>query len=244
MKFSLVPFLKRNAPTILTVFGVAGTVATGVLSAKNTPKALQSRHDSEEEKGAPLTRMETFIAMAPAYIPAAGVCVLTILCIISSDKLNKERQATIMGAYTVLKNTFDKYRAKANELYGEGTDKNVYRGLMQDRDGVEDKDAWTNEKLNYYMAGYPKIFERTREEVFDAIYTINHDYIDSGYASLSQFYTLLDLPATEEDEDQGWSMSDGLMWLDFIQTPFTADDGTECIEIFPYYPPWYGFLDD
>lgn len=257
MKFSLIPFLKRNAPTILTVLGVAGTVATGVISAKNTPKALQSKHDSEEEKGASLTRMETFIVMAPAYIPAAAVCLSTILCIVGSNKLNQQRQTAIMGVYTALKSTFNAYRKKAEELYGDQADIDICRSIAQDKergctngqDG-EFNDAWKNRKHLWLIDRQPELFERTKEEVFEAEYRFLRDYYSDGeVATLNGLYKELGLPPIKEGDDLGWSggylaCDWGTTWIGLYHQQHIQDDGTEVIEIVMPRDPIRNFLSD
>ena len=44
-------FIKQNASTILTCIGATGVVATAVMVAKETPKALSLLEDAKEKKG-------------------------------------------------------------------------------------------------------------------------------------------------------------------------------------------------
>ncbi len=46
-------FLKKNAGTILTCIGAVGVVATAVMSAKATPKAIELLEKAEAEKRSP-----------------------------------------------------------------------------------------------------------------------------------------------------------------------------------------------
>ena len=43
-------FLKRHSPTILTCIGAVGAVATGVLAAASTSKAIKMLEEAKEEK--------------------------------------------------------------------------------------------------------------------------------------------------------------------------------------------------
>ena len=45
-------FLKKNGPTILTVAGGVGVVATSVMAVKATPKALQLIAEEKQKNGA------------------------------------------------------------------------------------------------------------------------------------------------------------------------------------------------
>ena len=61
-------FLKRNSATILTCVGAVGVVATAVLTAKATPKAMTLLEEAKEEKGDDLTKLEIVKVAAPVYI--------------------------------------------------------------------------------------------------------------------------------------------------------------------------------
>lgn len=118
-------FWKRNGSTILTFVGAAGVIATAVLAAKETPKALRILKDAEEEKGEELTKIETIKTVAPAYIPAAVTCVATIACIFGIDAIGKNQQASIASAYALLDSSYKEYRKKVREIYGDDADERV-----------------------------------------------------------------------------------------------------------------------
>ena len=125
-------FLKRNASTILTCVGALGVIATAVLTAKATPKALKAVDKAEEEKGEQLTKIEVVKAAAPAYIPAAVTGVSTIACVFGANILNKHTQASLASAYALLSSTYNKYKDKVEELYGEEADDRVMEEIAHD----------------------------------------------------------------------------------------------------------------
>ena len=51
-------FIKRNASTILASLGAAGVLATAIITAKETPKALSLLEEAKEKKGEKLTKWE------------------------------------------------------------------------------------------------------------------------------------------------------------------------------------------
>ena len=63
-------FLKKNGSTILTCMGVTGVVGTAIMAVKATPKALELIEDAKKEKGEDLTKLQTIVIAAPAYIPS------------------------------------------------------------------------------------------------------------------------------------------------------------------------------
>lgn len=99
-------FLRGRAPTILTVVAALGVISTAVLTAKAVPKAAKRKAKAEEEKGEELTKLETAVAVAPAYIPTVLAGASTIVCLFGANVLNKRSQASIASAYALLDTSY------------------------------------------------------------------------------------------------------------------------------------------
>ena len=123
---------KSRASTLLTIFGAIGVVATAVTAVKNAPKAEQLVNKAELDKGESLTFFEKTRAATPAYIPTALIGASTIACIIGSNVLNKQSQAALASAYALLRNSYDTYRRKVNDIYGEDADDDVIAQMAAD----------------------------------------------------------------------------------------------------------------
>lgn len=61
-----------NKPLILTCLGAVGTVGTGILAAWGAPRAKARKIAATVKKGDELTKKESVVAQAPAYLPAIG----------------------------------------------------------------------------------------------------------------------------------------------------------------------------
>lgn len=225
-------FVKRNAPTILTVLGGAGVVATAVTAVKATPKALYLLDQAKEEKGEELTKFETVKVAGPAYIPSAIVGAGTLACIFGANVLNKRQQAAMMSAYALLENSYKEYKNKVKELYGESTDKIVREEIAKDKYAENDIYVEDN-KLLFYDQFSERYFNATMEDVIRAEYAINRKISLWGGAYLNEFYEALDIPPVDYGEHLGWST--GLLmdtawadWLDFNHDKVEMDDGMEC----------------
>ena len=104
------PFVKRNASTILTGLGsIGGVVVTTITAVKATPKALRLIEETEKEKGEKLTKWETVKIASPSYISTAGLCLVTMACIIGAEILNQKRQASLLSAYILLDRSYKDY---------------------------------------------------------------------------------------------------------------------------------------
>ena len=128
-------FCNENGMHILTGLGVVGVATTAVLAAKATPKALELLQEKDEYKqeayGEPLTKFEKVLAMAPAYIPAVLTGLATMSCIIGMNRVSYTKQASLISAYTYLNNSYEEYRRKVKEVFGEEGEKKEGKELKK-----------------------------------------------------------------------------------------------------------------
>lgn len=129
----VVNFVKRNSATILTCAGAAGVVATSVLTAKATIKAVDILEAAQKEKGEELTKTEKFQVVAPVYIPPVLLGIGTITCIFGANIINKRVQASLISAYSLLDSSYKEYKEKVNDIYGEDADATIEKELMLDK---------------------------------------------------------------------------------------------------------------
>lgn len=225
-------FLKRNGSTILTCIGGVGVVATAVLSAKATPKALKAIEYAENEKGENLTTAEVVQVAGPAYIPAVITGAATIACIFGANVLSKHQQAALMSAYALLDSSYKEYKEKVNELYGEDADGKVREEIAKDNYESNPYPLEDNTLL-FYDEYSKEYFESTMEDVLRAEYLLNRNLSYDSYALLNEFYDLLGLPQTRFGDILGWSACaiqeyQWYAWVEFNHRKVELEDGLEC----------------
>lgn len=237
-------FCKRNASTILTYLGGVGVVTTAVLAAKETPKALCRIDEVKREKEDELTKFETVVAAAPAYIPAVLAGSATIACIFGANVLNKRQQAALMSAYALLDNSYKEYKKKVDELYGEGSDREVRNEIAKDH--YEPEDEYDDGKQLFYDEFSQRYFRSTMEDVLKAEYELNRGLSQDIGAFLNDFYDLLGLEEVDYGNYLGWSTfelveTQWYCWVEFEHTKVTMDDGMECTIISLWTEPTFDF---
>lgn len=249
----LKPFIKKNAPTILTCIGAAGVVATTVMAVKATPKALTILKDAEEEKGEKLTKWEKVNVAGPVYIPTVITGAATIACIFSSNIISKRQQAALTSAYALLDSSYREYKKKVEELHGEEAGEQIRAEIAKDKyagDGElleDDKELF----FDFYSGRY---FESTKEMVMWAQYETNRAMFVNGAVSLNEYYAFLGLEQKPEYELVGWSCGqiEEMYWHPWIE--FTYEDiiideeseesgGMECTIIHLAMEPFIDYLD-
>lgn len=243
-------FLGRNASTILTVLGGVGVVATAVLAAKETPKALWHIEDAKEEKGEELTTWETVKAAAPAYIPAVVVGAGTLVCVFGANVLNKRSQAALTSAYALIDGAYKQYKDKLKELYGEEAHNKIVDAIAVEKAAdvrvanynlcsycdlsIEDG---TGETKLFYDEYSNRFFETTIERVINAEYHFNRNFVLRGYAYLNELYEFLGLEQTDYGSKVGWSIDDDeIFWVDFNHRKALMDNDT--LEAYIIETPW------
>ena len=250
-------FIKRNASTILTSIGGIGVVATSILAVKATPKAIMLLDEAKEEKGDDLTKWETVKTAGPSYIPSIVTGAATIACIFGANALNKHQQAALTSAYALLDQSYKEYKNKLKELYGEETHNEIVNSIMVEKaEDIGVRGAYFSSTCDLSLEendGEPKIFydehssryfESTIEQVMNAEYHLNRNYILRGYSYLNEFYEFLGIEETDYGSVLGWAPTDeGMYWIDFNHRKVVMDDGLEVYIIEMPFEPTYDFLE-
>ena len=117
--FKAKPRIKKHSSAILSGVAVVGVAATAISAAKATPKAILLIEEAEKEKGEKLSATEKFVTAAPVYFPTALIGVSTVACIFGAHVLNKKQQAALTSAYALLSASYNGYRGKVEEVFGE-----------------------------------------------------------------------------------------------------------------------------
>jgi hypothetical protein len=250
-------FVKKNASTILTCVGGAGVVATSVMAVKATPKAITLMEKAKEEKGDELTKAEVVKVAWKPYIPAVVTGAATIACIFGANTLNKHQQAALASAYALLDQSYKEYKAKLKELYGDEAHNEIVNSIMVEKAddiyvhaetmcmncdlSLEENDG---EPRLFYDEHSNRYFEATIEQVMNAEYHLNRNYILRGYSYLNEFYEFLGIEQTDYGSVLGWApMDDGMYWIDFNHRKVVMDDGLEVYIIEMPFEPTYDFLE-
>ena len=226
-------FIKRFSPTILTILGAVGVVATSVLTVKATPEAemrINERLSEEPDLFPTLTPLEKVKTVWPCYVPAAITGLGSIICIFGANGLSKKSQASIASAYMLLEQASKEYQKKTKELCGVEMHRKIKRAIVSEKPCPYQPSA---ETLIFYEENYGEFFERTYDEVRDAEYQLNRLFALNGEATLNDFYDLLSLKRIPSGDSVGWSQDSGFIfydhpWIEFEHEVITMDDGMEC----------------
>lgn len=244
-------FLADNSPVVLTAIGVTGTITTAYLTGRASYKANTLIRDEAAtrrlyNKPDEFDLKECFLIVWKEYIPAAGVGVLTIACIITANRIGTRRAAAMAAAYSISEKAFTEYKEKVVEKLGENKERQVRDEIAQDQ---ITNDPPTGEQVLMegvqilcYDAFTGRYFKSTMEEIKKARNDINYQILHNNYCSLGEFYSLLGLPSTQFSEEVGWNSTH---LLEIVFSSVLADNGQPVLSmrfdvepIRGYYKSW------
>lgn len=246
-------YLRKASPTILSGLGAVGVIVTSVLAVKATPKAIERiRSDScVNHDGDPYayTKLEAVKSAWTCYIPAVTIGTSTIVCIFGANVLNKRSQAAISSSYALLNTSYQDYKNKLKELYGEEAHQKIIDSIAVEHandmyitsttflgGGSLDFDEHNpDDNRLFYDAFSKRYFESSINRVIQAEYHLNRDFALSGHLPVNHFYEFLGLELLDGGDDIGWSVESGLCWIDFDHRKTILDDG---LEVYAIYMEW------
>lgn len=239
-------YLRTASPTILSCLSAIGVIATSVLAVKATPKAIRRiRDDScENHDGDPdaYTKLEAVQSAWVYYIPAVAVGTSTIICIFGANILNKRQRAAISSAYALLNSSYQEYREKLKELYGEEAHQKIVDSIMVEKakdvyisaSGLCNCSSLTFDERNpedirlFYDSFSKRYFESTIAQVLEAEYHLNRNWCLGMQVFVNDFYEFLGLDDIVGGDELGWfNWYDEIAWIDFDHHKTILEDGLE-----------------
>ncbi len=236
-----------NSPTILTALGVTGAVTTAFLTGKATVKAVHilDSLDKVEEGGEWVERnnKDKFVLVWKEYIPAVGMLVLSVTCIIGANRIGTRRAAAVAAAYKLSEQAFVEYKTKVIDKLGNNKEREIRDEIAQDRvdrNPVSDSTVVVvgGADVLCFEAYTGRYFMSNMETLKKAQNDVNYMVINNMYASLSEFYSRVGLPTTDISDNVGWNC-DSMMELEFSAT--VADDGRPAIVVTFHVAPVAGY---
>lgn len=151
-----------------------------------------------------------------------------------------------MSAYSLVSNSYKEYKSKLKELYGKEAHQNIVDAIVKDHcedvyinasgfvenSSLDFEEHSQKDKKLFYDTFSKRYFESTVNQVIQAEYHINRNFVLRGYVKLNEFYDFIGLKETDYGDVVGWSCFDGdIYWIDFNNHKITLKNGKECYVI-------------
>lgn len=231
-----------NSPTILTVIGATGVIATAYLTGKAAFKAADVLREAEmrgTSREKLFTLKEKINATWTLYIPAVAVGSVTIAAVVGANQIGSKRTAALAAAYSISQTAVEEYKSKVVERLGDRKAEQIDADLAQDRVnanpiGGREIIIAGNGEVDCYDMYSGRYFRSSAEEIKGAQNNLNYLVNNNMYASLNEFYDFLGLPRIDMGDEVGWT-SDKLLDVKISST--LSDKMTPCLAIDFYVKP-------
>lgn len=227
----------KNSPTILTTLAVGGLVTTVVMAVRATPRAIQRLKDEREHRGnadkyGQIEPVDVVKLTWKEYVPTAVMGAITVGCIIGGNTILNRRNAALGAVYAITEATLKEYQEKVVKQIGTQKEQKIrdeIAGDHLDRNPMTDPSkiilTGRGEVLCYdKISG--RYFKSDIEAIRRAQNDLNGTIIQEGYASLNDFYYILELEPIRIGANMCWSTEN---MLDVVITSMIAADYQPCL---------------
>ena len=219
--------LKKNAPQILAGLGIACGLGAVGMTAKGTIKAVRIIDEMKKENPEP-SKKEIVKAVYKEYIPAAGLTIAGIGCVVGSVHISARRIATLGLAYAMSDKNFKEYKDKAKEMLGEKKEEELRGAIAQDYidknppvpELIPQANGGSTLCLNKFDGRY---FYSDADTINRVINELNRLLNSDYHVSFNDYFIELGLNPCGIGDEWGWNLEDG----DLIQPSFTTELTTD-----------------
>lgn len=241
--------IKKHSPEILLAAGTVGVVVSGVMACKATLKVNKIVDDAKQQidtihsvaadpdmtekytaedskKDLAIVYTQTAVKMIKLYGPSVGLGVVSLGCMIGSNRILSKRNVALAAAYTAVDKSFKEYRGRVIERFGKQLDKELRYNIKAKEIEEVSKDENGNEVVkkkvvdvieddpNNYSP-YSIVFddgnegwdpdpERTKFFLIQQQNWANERLKAKGHLFLNEVYDMLGARRTKAGAQVGW----------------------------------------
>ena len=239
--------LQKHSPEILMAAGIAGIIVSTVIACRATTKLDEVMEEHEDaiddikrdagllendyRKELAKVYVTTGLKIAKLYGPAVTLQIASIGCILGSHGIMKKRNVALMAAYKAVEQSFNDYRQRVIEEFGEEKDYDLKHGIQHEKVKVDEDGKKVTKTLNKAdpntISQYARFFDAASKEwqgipEYDLMFLKSQqNYMNDllharGHVFLNEVYDALGLERSRAGAVVGWILTkDGDNYVDF-----------------------------
>lgn len=159
--------LKKASPTIMIISAAVCGVTATVMACKATIKAQdiieehkadvatihkdETYTEEDVKKDITAVYIQTGVKLAKAYAPAVSLGAIALGCMFGSHTIMSKRNATLTAAYIALDKTFNEYKSRVTERFGDRIQHELEHNIKAvEVESTAKKDDGTEEVIKEY----------------------------------------------------------------------------------------------
>lgn len=222
---------KKHGPAILTGCGIAGFLATNVLTARAAVRVQEPVKvyklklarwkdlPDEEQREAMIDIGREACKIGWAFAPAVLAGSASIACLITGHGMMRHRQIALATAYTAIQQAYDAYRERVRKEIGEDRELELYRdvrlldpaepGLPCEIDYDDKMPSLYARFFDYHSPNWKKTPEYNLMFVYQQQQWANDRLRAYGHVFLNEVYDALGIKRSQLGQLVGWKMGNG-----------------------------------
>lgn len=239
--------VQKSSPNLLFGAGIVGMMGSTVLACRATLKVEEvldeiqetmekvktTQHkdysDKDRAKDTTIVQVQGALSLVKLYLPAAALGVVSVVALTKSHHILNERNAALTAAYAAVERSFNEYRARVVEKYGDAADQHMRYG--SEKGELVDPDTGRTRKIDRVADGQPSQYARFFDQLnplWDKTPEYNRLFLKCqqnyandllharGHVFLNEVYKTLGIDHSKAGAVVGWVLSDdGDNFIDF-----------------------------
>lgn len=251
-------FLGKHGTTILTTVGIIseGIAIYEMYKATDDVKAkleevekdieYSCKYDHEEPPTKPQKLWKQTKAVAPVLAPTVIWFTFGAGCLVVSHKADSKKIAALTSAYELSETYRREYISKVKEKVGEKKAKEIDEEFYQEQ-AEKNMPAGPNDgaicltghgDTLYYDTGSGRFLRACPQWLEKCRVDISHRVFCDTYASVNDFYDILNIPTCTLGDDSGWESSHDLNTDQLIDMTWDGAGMTEWGEYYGFIRYW------
>lgn len=230
MSNKLFTFVKAKSPVILLAvgcIGVAATAISAVFDKERYDNIIEEVKKEKEEKKEEVKKTDVIKVVGKSYWRTAVIGVISICCIIASNRITAGQLATMGAAYAASENKRKEFMQKATEVVGEKKVEEIKNSITEDKinKAFENQDVTIintglGEQL-FYDEWSGSVWSDNLETVRKGINDANCELRKSDELTYNEWRSFISSGKLEDvDSGRKWGWNTSI--VDKIEVSFTA----------------------
>lgn len=223
-------FVKTKSPVILLAIGCIGVAATAisaVFDKERYDNIIEEVKKEKEEKKEEVKKTDVIKVVGKSYWRTAVIGVISICCIIASNRITAGQLATVGAAYAASENKRKEFMQKATEVVGEKKVEEIKNSITEDKinKAFENQDVTIintglGEQL-FYDEWSGSVWSDNLETVRKGINDANCELRKSDELTYNEWRSFISSGKLEDvDSGRKWGWNTSI--VDKIEVSFTA----------------------